>query len=256
MQTALQELADWVSSTEENAPSGGVWKSYCDDKEKQLKTGVVTFLDVLGWKGVYVRKTDAISTLKQFIKEIHIQADKQRGRIEYNKKVVEVRSISDTIVLITPCLEKDVSTSLDIHGKLCEWIIPRSIDLEIPIRGATAFGEFEYDIKENIFVGKAIDEAATWHELADWIGVNLTPSAEYIFRNKADDTCWVPYNPPVKTMQKLDLHCVCWSKDWSDKEKKIDEIKSKFCRLGPLVPEIASKYDNTLKFIKNCGSCP
>ena len=106
------------------------------------------------------------------------------------------------------------------------------------------------DPKENIFVGKAIDEAATWHELADWIGVNLTPSAEYIFKDKADDTCWVPYIPPIKTMQKLDLHCVCWSKDWDDKDKKIDEIKNKFCRLGPIMPDFAGKFDHTLKFIQ------
>jgi hypothetical protein len=52
-------------------------------------------------------------------------------------------------------------------------------------------------------------------------------------------------------MQKLDLHCVCWSKDWIDDENKIDGIKNKFCRLGPIVPEIAGKFDNTLKFIRD-----
>jgi hypothetical protein len=28
VQAALQELADWVSHTEQNVPSGGVWKGY------------------------------------------------------------------------------------------------------------------------------------------------------------------------------------------------------------------------------------
>lgn len=249
VQIALQELADWISITEKNAPSSKVWENYCKT-EKSIKTGVITFLDVLGWKGVYVRKTDAIATLKKFIEEIHIQANVQRGRVKYNEKVVEVRSISDTIILITPCLESDASIAIDIHGKLCKWIIPRSINLEIPVRGATAFGEFEYDPEDNIYVGKAIDEAATWHELADWIGVNLTPSAEYIFKNQTDDTCWVQYQPPIKAIQGLNLYCVNWTKDWDDREKKIEGIKTKFCRLGPLVPEIAGKYANTLKFIE------
>ncbi|WP_158498974.1 hypothetical protein [Methanosarcina barkeri] len=29
VQTALQELADWVNNTEKNTPSHGVWESYC-----------------------------------------------------------------------------------------------------------------------------------------------------------------------------------------------------------------------------------
>lgn len=252
VQTALNELADWVCCTETNAPSGDVWKGYssCENKKMNLKTGVVTFLDVIGWKGIYTRKTDAIATFKGFIKEIHSQAQKQRGRIKYNENVVEVRNVSDTIVLITPCLEEDASKALDVHGKLCKWIIPYSINLEIPVRGATTFGEFELDPKENIFVGKAIDEAAAWHEMADWIGVNLTPSAEYVFVDKDDDTCWVPYNPPIKTVQKVRLHCVYWSKDWTDKQNKLSGIKNKFCRLGPIVPEFAGKFENTLKFIQ------
>lgn len=250
VQTALQELADWVSCTEKNAPSSDVWKGYCQDQKMHLKSGVVTFLDVLGWKGIYTRKTDAIATFKEFIKEIHSQAQKQRGRISYNETVVEVRNVSDTIVLITPCLEEDASKALDVHGKLCKWIIPHSINLEIPVRGATTFGEFELDPKENIFVGKAIDEAAAWHEMADWIGVNLTPSAEYVFVDKDDDTCWVPYNPPIKSVQKVSLHCVYWSKGWTDKQNELIGIKNKFCRLGPIVPEFAGKFENTLKFIQ------
>ena len=131
---------------------------------------------------------------------------------------------------------------------LCKWIIPRSIELEIPIRGVISFGEF--DTVDNIFVGKAVDEAATWHELADWIGVHLTPSAEYIFQNKTSE-CWVTYSPPIKALQGFDFQCVNWTIDWEAREKEIECIKAKFCRLGPIIPEIAGKFANTLKFVED-----
>lgn len=249
VQTALQELADWVSCTEKNAPSGIIWDGYCETpvKEESINTVVITFLDVLGWKGIYHRKTDSIATLKRFIEEIRSQASIYRGSIELNSKTIEVRSISDTIVLFTPCLKKDALKVIDMHGMLCKWIIPRSIELEIPVRGAISFGEF--DTVDNIFVGKAVDEAATWHELADWIGVILTPSAEYILQSDNSE-CWVKYNPPIKALPGIKFQCVNWTIDWELREKKIERLKEKFCQLGPIIPEIAGKFANTLKFIE------
>lgn len=215
------------------------------DVENLGKTGVVTFLDVLGWKGVYTRKKDAISSLTKLVEEVSKQAQKQRGRINAN---VDIKSISDTIVIFTPCKEDEVSTAIDIHGVLCQWIIPESINSEIPVRGAISFGEFE--TKDNIFVGKAVDEAASWHEQADWIGVHLTPSAEFIFDARDREAKWVKFTIPSKTSLKWETHCVNWTVGWQDKSKNIEDIKRNFRRLGPIVPEITGKFVNTLKFIE------
>ena len=212
-------------------------------KEKQ--SGVVTFLDVLGWKGVYDRKRDAIGSLTRLIDGVKTRAGTSaRGRIIAG---VEIKSISDTIAIFTYCTEAEIAAAIEIHGELCQWLIPESIDSEIPVRGATAFGDFE--LGESIFVGKAIDEAASWHEQADWIGVHLTPSAEYVFKPKASGSAWSPFTPPNKTRLNWKPHCVDWTKGWSDRGQKIEEIKGKFRRLGPIVPEIAGKFTNTLGFV-------
>ena len=62
-------------------------------------------------------------------------------------------------------------------------------------------GQIDFAILGNIFVGKAVDEAASWHEQADWIGVHLTPSAEYAFKSTAKKSAWAPlaalYEPVV-----------------------------------------------------------
>ncbi len=213
--------------------------------------GVITFLDVLGWKGVYSRKTNAIHILMQLIEGVRSQAEEHRGRITGN---IEVKSISDTIVIFTPCKEEEVSVAIDIHGALCQWIIPKSIDAEIPVRGAISYGEFE--VNGNIFVGKGVDEAAAWHEQADWIGVHLTPSAEYLFDVEDGRAQWVSFSPPTKTPLKWEPHCIDWTADWQDRSKKIQDIKKKFCLLGPIVPEIAGKYANTLKFIEYTNPKP
>lgn len=213
-------------------------------------TGVVTFLDVLGWKGIYSRKADAIGSLRELIKGVSSKAMEHCDRIW----PITVKSISDTIVIFTPCTKDEVSTAIDIHGSLCQWLIPESIDAEIPVRGAISYGEFE--VSGNIFVGKAVDEAASWHEQADWIGVHLTPSAEYLFDIDDGKAQWITFSPPTKTSLKWELHCVNWTADWQDRSKKIQDIKKKFCLLGPIVPEIAGKFANTLKFIECANPKP
>lgn len=207
--------------------------------------GVVTFLDVLGWKGVYDRKRDAIASLTRLVEGLRTRAaERSRGRII---EKVEIKSISDTIAVFTFCSESETSAAIEVHGELCQWLIPESINSEIPVRGATAFGEFE--IGESIFVGKAIDEAASWHEQCDWIGVHLTPSAEYVFQPKSNLSAWSKFTPPNKARLNWKPHCVNWTKGWTDRPKKVEEIRAKFRRLGPIVPEIAGKFINTLNFV-------
>lgn len=218
------------------------------------KTGVVTFLDVLGWKGVYDRKQDAISSLTVLIEGVRKLAErKQRGR---TMNPIEVRSISDTIGIFTHAsgTNSEISDIIDIHGEICQWLIPESIASEIPVRGAISFGEFQ--IFDQIFVGKAIDEAASWHEQSDWIGVHLTPSAEFVYVPSPGSKTWLKYSPPHKTKINWEPNCVNWVSGWDDPQREEEAIKDKFRRLGPIVPEIAGKFVNTLAFTKAATKTP
>lgn len=202
--------------------------------------GVVTFVDVLGWKGIYNRTRDPITTLKDLIADLRGQADDLRGR-EVAETVV--RSISDTIVLFTRCRPDKASDALNVHGELCRWLIPEALTKQLPVRGATSFGEF--DEQDNIFVGKAVDEAASWHEQGDWIGVHLTPSAEFVFQTPGEGI-WRSYAPPLKSRMNWQTHCVDWSSAW---RKKGMNMKGVFRDLGPILPELAGKFVNTLAFV-------
>ena len=214
-----------------------------------LSDGVVTFLDVLGWKGVYNRISNATVQLSVLVTELRKQGSRHRGKVQGD---VEVKSISDTIAIFTKCDIKEASTAINIHGELANWAIPHSIQAEIPIRGAISFGKFA--IQDNIFIGKAVDEAAAWHEHADWIGVHLTPSAEYVFNDENQSGLWVNYPPPNKSQLNWKPHCVNWTSGWTDHELEIGKIKTKFRTLGPIVPEIAVKLTNTLSFVESINS--
>jgi len=212
-----------------------------------LSDGVVTFFDVLGWRGVYNRLTDPTVKLSILLDGLRKQGVRQRGKEGLDRDVV-VKSISDTVAMFTQCEVAEAPAAINVHGELAKWTILHSIEAEIPIRGAISFGQFA--IQDNIFIGKAVDEAAAWHEHANWVGVHLTPSAEYVFEKASQSGLWVNYSPPNKTALNWKPHCVNWTQGWTDRESEVRKIKAKFRSLGPIVPEVAVKLTNTLNFIE------
>jgi hypothetical protein len=219
-----------------------------------MDRGAVTFLDVLGWKGIWTRDDEAIGKLRSLIAESreavegavaqggeHIPA--LRG---YDARRVQIESISDTIVLFTP---GDAIPTLWLHGALCQVILCSSMDRKIPVRGATCYGD--YATEDRIMVGPAIDEAASWHEAADWIGVIQTPSAYLLYTHPPGlPALWVEYAPPLKS-GRIDTRCVDWSRHWRERLGRAEpDLTALFTSVGPLDTSIAGKYLNTFKFYK------
>ncbi|MBN3346147.1 hypothetical protein EXM98_02925 [Clostridium botulinum] len=213
-------------------------------QNRNYANGSVTFLDVLGWKGIWQKRKDAITTLLTLIKEIetyseYITDEASNTREEARGTNTTVLSISDTIAIFTP---GDPKITIPIHAKICSNAIPLSIEKRIPLKGAISYGKFSFE--KNIMVGPAVDEAASWHEATDWIGVVLTPSAKFNIDDVKLFDCVTEYNsiPFKKKVNNLNL-CVKWAFN------KREEINIIFNDMGPHIPEIAPKYLNTLEFI-------
>lgn len=207
--------------------------------------GAVTFLDVLGWKGIWQRDKSAIYKLQNIVDEMQKKSKDICNEYINNEYLsgksnpIKILSISDTIAIFTPSPPK---VAIEINAKLCSWILEYSLKQELPLRGAISYGE--YSISNNIMLGYAVDEAASWHETTDWIGVILTPSAKISLKSELPKFI-IKYNniPFKKNMKNLNL-CVKWN--FND-----DEILYKIIsRKGPHVPEIAPKYLNTLEFLQ------
>jgi len=230
------------------------------DRETGRSTGVITFLDVLGWKGIYAREKTPLKKMFRLIDDIRDAASL------FGSERHQVRSISDTIVLyskITDVSRATITSTVGIHGHVCAKAIVTSIGENIPVRGATAVGEFEVD--GNVYVGKAIDEAASWFESADWIGVHLTPSASFTVDGELlllDDnhplSPWANYEPPVKNMPRHHAPCVAWVDAWR-KSVPLDQdprqqLLLMFSEMGPITPDFAMKFVNTLKYFDDIAA--
>lgn len=224
--------------------------------ETNLSYGAVSFLDILGWKGIWQKSTDSIKTLlniielaKINIKDIKDEHKIQNGEYSYFEHLdVDVISISDTIVLLTV---GNIEASLELHARLCSKIIVNALEVGLLIRGAINCGSFER--QENIFVGPAIDEVASWHEAADWIGVIQTPSAYFASVNPSGNSFkMIEHDVPLKTKGKIFTRCVNWKDDWIQKGKNELDLRNVFINMGPILPDIYPKMRNTLDFYHIC----
>ncbi|KEH89564.1 hypothetical protein Z967_08230 [Clostridium novyi A str. 4540] len=229
---------------------------------KEIKSGVVTFLDVLGWKGIYHRDNNAIQKLINISKQgktvIKSIIDK------YKSITIEMFLISDTIIIISynnnfkegKDLKKGVQFSA--HAKIVTNLIERGLKQNILFRGATAYGSYSFSKNDLVFMGEAIDEAAEWHEFSNWCGVIATPSAQIIIESLINNnknktklfyevlkSKWVEYeNIPLKS-KDIKLK---YALNWIDKIS-ISKIRSILATNGPYNINIASKYLNTLEFV-------
>lgn len=224
-----------------------------------MRHGAISLMDVLGWKGIWQRKTDAISVLKSLIRASQVWIDSYKEdsimSSHLSNLTVEIRSISDTIALVT--YGEDINKAIEFHGIINRFLVCNSIIRKIPLRGATAYGELE--LSENIMVGPAVDEVASWYEASDWIGVFLTPSALFQlstgtanffgsrFNLESETEIYTLYNIQIKGMGTYETYCVNWPAMW---ESGSQGLTQNFLKMGPITPAIASKYMNTLKFFK------
>ena len=136
--------------------------SFIENAPKKLE-GYLIFADILGWKGIW-KKVDRsdITNVTVFIKNI------LEKKVEENLKKSEcnISLISDTFIIYS----KDLHLSIELSKKLIELCLENNL----VIRGAISYGEC-YN-KDTVYVGPAVDEAASWHDEGEEIGIFCTPS--------------------------------------------------------------------------------
>jgi hypothetical protein len=218
------------------------------ERQEIIRSGAITFLDVLGWKGIWARRSEPIDTLLSLVARLEDQAKKLIRGLAKAELETKVFSISDTIILLTRALPCDAHDVLQVHGRLCEWLIPESIECGIPVRGATAYGSFSVNEKERIFLGPAIDEAAAWYDLGDWIGVFMAPTGKFMIER--DRTrLWKEWEVPLKNGRRERTLVVNWSECLD-----LRVLQRSFQQMAPITPDIVSKFSNTIDFVQNVST--
>ena len=216
---------------------------------KSFKNGAITFMDFLGWKGLWQsrgREGNHLEKVSQLINQIKEKIQQETCDLFLHTENMEISkflSISDTIAIFTPlagtCKEEEI---IKLHVRIAKFILQKCVEEQYAIRGAITFGM--YNIKDNIMIGPGIDECASWHETCDWIGVHLTPSAELrincLEENEKEGI--ITYKVPVKKGYPNVKYCV----DWEVKDEIFRQLTD---GAKALLPEISSKYMNTYAFL-------
>jgi hypothetical protein len=233
------------------------------------KTGYILMLDVLGYRE-FVTKTK--SDFPILWRELQENVKKQRDVIfkELNGSViVDVLFVSDTIFIGVSTIYKNKQLeglTIMFLIDLVKLIFKFSLKNNVFFRGAISFGEYLFDLRLNLVMGNAVDEASEWYESTDWFGVILTPTAEYKYNstilNEDEQQIFkfcmrnivryprIPYKAKLPS-EKCSFLVVKWFDAYVKEEDRLGfltQIMDAFSTVKQS-PEVASKYENTFHFI-------
>lgn len=160
----------------------------------------VAYLDILGFKNIVEDENTEASTIIDTLQQL-----KKLARIhpKGNPKIHEIL-MSDTLLWFS---ETDDEQSFEHIASLVAGTICFGIGLSVTnipdlnFRGAISWGDFYYDNEENLFFGRAFNDASDWEKKQEWIGAVLTPAcADFIQEQRFsfDTSLIVKYEAPIK----------------------------------------------------------
>ena len=200
-----------------------------NEKPKKLE-GYLIFADILGWKGIWKKQDKKdIANVTFFIKNIlEKEFDKEFNK-ELKEKKYSISLISDTFIVF--------SKEWELSNKLSKKLIELCLENNLVIRGAISYGEC-YN-KDTVYVGQAVDEAASWHDEGEEIGIFCTPSAKQEIINN-------DYDLPEDFIKLKSGEINTFFINWYNKEtkKKFDEL---FSKIDKSSIKVYLKYLNTEK---------
>lgn len=212
-------------------------KKFAENKMSE-RYGYLAFADILGWRGIWQRqrnKESADNACDFIDKLLEIKEKVASVKIEEKKIKLEVRLISDTFVIFSSDLNSQIIA--------CNTLIKECLEAGLLIRGAISYGA--YYTKDNVYIGPAVDEAASWHEKAEEITIFLTPSANLKLLRDNKKHPLLEEDDIYTKIGNIRSHYIKWY------ERKLEERFNNIIKNEIIFPEISQKYFNTLKKIAN-----
>ena len=205
------------------------------ESDQEVLKGYLTFADILGWKGIWKKqnseeeKVDTLNTLL-FIKS------KLEEEFKDEKENYKINLISDTYVVF--------AKNFQINNKLSKRLIELCLKNDLLIRGATSYGKFYNN--DMVYIGQTVDEAASWHEMGEEIGIFYTSSAKLSINEENPIEYELKNSYLRKGTIKTKLGEIkTYYINWYNKETKKDFYR--IMKDEVISPDISSKYLNTEK---------
>jgi hypothetical protein len=231
-------------------------------KKYHKSYGLIVLIDALGTKGIWKRNEseDILKKWTQFIKNIRDSVVTGLS----NLSQVSFASFSDTIVITVD--SDNIEDTLRKTSELLSSHIIESMLIDMPIRGCMSVGEFYRG--EQLIIGPAIDEAAEYYTLPQWIGISASPSAHLLIERmyKRDPIGTSSFFQKFTIPLNKSVEQNAWAMNWVDiadqfvkdnseiiSGKKYDQIPDaiyenleKYSDVG-----VSLKWRNTLKFYED-----
>lgn len=234
--------------------------------------GVIILLDCLGTKGVY-NSGDGLDYVKKILK-IHKEHETLFSDVNsaFGIEKVSYHYFSDTTLIVLK-LEDDspgrfLGRQLVPIGRLCDGLFSAFFNQGLFVRGSISVGK--YIFQNGVVVGPAIDDAASYYERGNIIGIYTTPSTtnllqsalldNYSSRPILDDKTgydlinhWRYMSVPVKGGGGFSAYMVNWPFTVFNELVKLELnpsvfISEKFA-LSHIPIEAVEKVENTLAFV-------
>jgi hypothetical protein len=264
------------------------------DKKSHIKWGAIVFLDRLGTKAVWTKNPsgDAIRRSEERLEKARNRFGSQSTVEAFYLADLSSATANSTFVSY---VDFDTSPGAKTPSEVFQVTVPVNFDLpdnvigfsdtlivwrEIQDRSNVTFdglstdvihffndtladGDFyrgvisvgEFVATRNAVLGPAVHEAGAWYEATDWMGVSLTPSAEwFVGQREGFSNPDMPYaesriprrprrDSDGQTTNTLGV-ALAWPRYWEGGRKSLLQVFS-----GQLVtPDLETKYRNTLAF--------
>ncbi|MBC8466436.1 MAG: hypothetical protein H8D55_01240 [Deltaproteobacteria bacterium] len=139
---------------------------------KESHNRFVAHFDMLGMKQAVLRNVEeawgALSDINEARKRIYKISFEIKDRRRIVADRVRTFFFSDTVIIFTKSDEpEDLYAILILSSEL----FSNSLHRCVPLRGGIAHGEFFFNLKESLFLGKPLIRAYKIGECAQWIGI-------------------------------------------------------------------------------------
>ena len=221
---ALNENEEIQESTENKSSM----EDSKNNSSKGLEEGYLIFADILGWKGIWKKYNSNEERIRIATKLLDIRDILKKEIKEENSSI---NLISDTFIVS--------SNNYEMSNKISKRLIEECLKNSFVIRGTISFGE--YYNKDTVYIGPAVDEAASWHDVGEEIGIFYAPSARLSIKLKDNELkeCHLINDEVFIKNRKIKTYFINW---YSEENKK---NFYNIMRNQIITPDISSKYFNT-----------
>jgi len=236
-----------------------------------LRLGVIAFLDILGFKGIWTREQPRV--VLEAMRRIKRRGRQLQGRDRSGSIVVadgfdhRVKCVSDTVIVVVAprgrgCTERMMYRAMYSAAWIAGSIMNDALSGPVPLLFRGCLGVGLMKMAGDFLIGPAVDETASQFERADGPFFWLTPSAlalsnEYAdtFTERIEPALMTRYQVPLNSKHSEGVDTLvhsyfgvrCPPEYWSELEAQIAAAFGP----RPLCEAVDRKYSNTVSFLRH-----